>query len=84
MPEPTKLDLDDTLLAHRLTASVDETTRWPLETWVIRESDMTPLAQVQIYFYAKDQQWHLWTASIVSQKIKRLGMRLQDARNREE
>jgi hypothetical protein len=77
--------MQTTLVAHRLSQGSAPATNWPTETWVIREPDhelpMTPLAQVTLYWYAKDDQWHLWTASIVSKDIKRLGMRLQNARN---
>jgi hypothetical protein len=85
------MDAPEKLVAHRLTQKIAPSTGWPTETWVIRQEDMTPIAQLELYFYqekdpelvgrAGHAQWFLWTGSITRAEIRRLGMRLQDARN---
>lgn len=85
------MDTTGKLVAHRLAQKTILFIGWPTETRVIRQEDMTPVAQLELYFYqekdpellgrAGHAQWFLWTGSITRAETRRLGMRLQDARN---
>lgn len=66
--------------ANRLASSIAPSTQWPVETWVIRERDTTPVCQVELYRH--QGVWHAWTGSVIRQTTRELGRRLAIARNR--
>lgn len=74
------LPLPDGLHADRLSTGTQKSTGWPTETWVVREEDMTPVQQVELYKQG-DGAWHAWTGNIIREKQKMLAREVAAERN---
>lgn len=77
---PPKSETFTAYLLHRATNPV---TNWPIETWVIRQENMTPVVQVQLYRYKSPGlllSWYAWPSSIC-RTVLDLGLRLARIRN---